>query len=119
MRYRELMETLGDKVQGALANSILDILTPIAANGVQSVTVQQLIDKVQKIPTGLKIDRELIMSVLDPNKFPMVKSIEGDNIYLQAPQTIRSVNDKQKDREAEKIKTTAAKQAQQAVKNEL
>jgi hypothetical protein len=91
----------------------LDLLTPIAASGVEYVTFQQLIQKLKSIPSGLHIDRALIMQVLDPNQFPLIKSIEGEKIFLnpsiEGP--ARSVNDEQKDREADQIKKTAAKQA--------
>lgn len=119
MRYKDLVESVVDDAHTTLASKILDILTPIAANGVESVTVDQIIDKIKSIPTGLLIDRELVMDVLDPNKFPLIKSIEGDTVYLKAKETIRSVNDDQKDTEAEKIKDTAEKQAVKNVRDSL
>lgn len=91
----------------------MDLLTPIAASGVEYVTFKQLIQKLQSIPSGLHIDRALIMQVLDPNKFPLIKSIEGEKIYLnpsiEGPD--RSVTDTQKDQEADQITKTATKQA--------
>lgn len=116
MRYLDLLQ---EDVHQTLASKILDILTPIASNGIQYVTVDQVIKKVQSIPTGMKIDRQMIMDILDPNKFPLVKKIEGDKLYLQSPIADRSVNDAQKDKEADKIKNDAAQQAVKAVKAEI
>jgi hypothetical protein len=116
MRYYEL---LAEDTSQSLANKLLDILTPIAGNGVEFVTVDQLIDKVSSLPTGLLVDREMIMNILDPNEFPLIKSIEGDKLYLTALPQSRSVSDKQKDTEADKIKKTAAKKAVDAIKNGL
>lgn len=118
MRYKDLIESVVDNAHDSLASKILDILTPIAANGMDYVTVDQIIDKVKTIPTGMLVDREMIMDILDPNKFPLIKSIEGDKVYLKAKETVRSVNDQQKDKEADKIKSSAAKQAIDNIKND-
>ena len=112
MRYREIIREDDQDSEASFAQRILDILTPLAANGVEYVTVDQLIQKLKSVPSGLYVDRELIMSVLDPNKFPLVKSIEGDKLMLTKMQGAdRSVTDKQADQEQEKIKDTATKQA--------
>ena len=110
MRYREIIKE--DDSEASFAQRILDILTPLAANGVEYVTVDQLIQKLQSIPSGLFVDRELIMAVLDPNKFPLIKSIEGDKLFLtKMAGAERSVNDQQADKEQDKIKSSAVKQA--------
>lgn len=101
----------------SLANRILDLLTPIASNGITSIDMDQLIAKVARIPTGLKVDREMITSILDPNKFPLIDKIEGNTIYLsKAPDSTREVNDDQAETEANKIENTAAAQAVKNIK---
>jgi hypothetical protein len=117
MRYRELMNESGGSSQ-SLASRILDILTPIASNGIVSISLDNVISKVQSIPTGLHVDREMLMDILDPNKFPLIKKIEGDQLYLQQPEVaIRSVDDEQKETEADDIKNKAEKQAVKNIKN--
>ena len=111
MRYREIIKEMQDS-EASFSQRILDILTPLAANGVEYVTIDQVIQKLQSIPSGLYVDRELVMAVLDPNKFPLIKSIEGDKLFLtKMAGADRAVNDEQDDKEQEKIKSTAVKQA--------
>lgn len=110
MRYHEI---INEGPSDNFENSILDLLTPVAASGVEYVTFQQIIQKLKSIPSGLHIDRELIMTVLDPNKLPIIKKIEGDKIYLNpslsGPE--RSVSDEQQEKEQDQIAKTATKQA--------
>jgi hypothetical protein len=115
MRYKDLLED----VHQSLSSKILDILTPIAGNGIEFVTIDQIINKIRGVPTGLKVDREMIMHILDPNKFPLIKSIEGDKLYLSTPPAQRSINNKQKETEADKIKHSAEKQALNQIKGQL
>lgn len=118
MRYREIVESMDGNATGSLADIMLDLLTPLAGQGIEYITVDQLIGKLKHIPTGQLVDRELVMAVLDPDKFPLVKSIEGDKIYLtQRHGPERSVSDKQKETEEEKIKKTAGQQAIKNIKN--
>lgn len=112
MRYREIIRESDQKLQDSFAQRILDILTPLAANGVEYVTIDQIIQKMKSVPSGLYVDRELIMSVLDPNNFPLIKSIEGDKLMLTKMQGAdRAVTDQQDDKEQKKIKSDAVKQA--------
>ncbi len=116
MRYQELMER-GNFNRG-LSGKILDILTPIASTGVEFISMDQLINKIKHMPTGLKIDREFIMDVLDPNKFSLIQKIEGDKVFLNLPdEVLRKVADPQKEKEADKIAATATQQARKAVKS--
>lgn len=116
MRYHELLE---DKLgsQQTFVNSILDMLTPLASQGMEFVTVQQVINKLKGSSSGLHVDRELVMDLLDPDTFPLVKSIEGDKLYLKklaGPD--RSVSAQQKEKEQDTINKTATKQAQDNIK---
>jgi hypothetical protein len=110
MRYHEIITEGPDD---GFQQSIMDMLTPIAASGVEYVTFQQVIQKLKTIPSGLHIDRELIMQALDPNQLPLIKKIEGDKIYLNpslsGPE--RSVSDQQAEKEQSQIAKTATKQA--------
>lgn len=113
MRYYEI---ISEGPEDNFQQSILDILTPVAASGVEYVTFQQIIQKMKSIPSGLHIDRELIMTVLDPNQLPIIKKIEGDKIFLNpslsGPE--RSVSDEQQEKEQDQISKTATKQAVKA-----
>lgn len=117
MRYWELLEGVDTSAVDSLVSAMLDILTPLASNGVEYVTIDQLADKLSSKSTGQRIDRELIMSVLDVNEFPLVHKIEGDYVYLtHSVESARSVSDEQQDQESEKITQTAQKQAIKNIK---
>ena len=110
MRYRDLISESNE------SQRILDMLTPLAAQGIDYVTIDQIIQKFKTSPSGMLVDREMIMSLLDPNKFPLIKSIEGDKLFLTTRVgPTRSVNDKQADKEQEQIKTSATNQAIKSV----
>lgn len=84
---------------------LMDVLTPMVATHVPFVTVQQIIDKLRDMQTGVSIDRGLIMKVLDPDKIKIIKKIEGDRIYFNDPDApISSAN---KDTEKNNKKTLA------------
>lgn len=100
-----------------LINSVLDLITPLASHGVEYITVDNLINRISRIPSGFHIDREMVMDLLTPDQFPIIKSIEGDKLYLKTPVAPeRAVSSAQKDSEAKKIKDTAEKQAIKAAK---
>lgn len=123
MRYRDLLVGPSSRLNESeatdnLISSVLDLLTPLASNGVEYVTVDNLINRMSRIPSGFHVDREMVMDLLNPDQFPIIKSIEGDKLYLKTPVAPeRSVSSDQKDKEAEKIKDTAAKQAIKATKD--
>lgn len=107
MRYIDLLES-----KSSLHATITDILTPLASNGVEYINVDSLISKIDTAACGMKIDREFIMTLIDPDKFSIVDRIEGDKVYLQGSEApIRAVGDDQKNKEQDRIKDTAAKQA--------
>lgn len=103
-------------VKDTLRQDILDILTPLVANKVHFVTVQQIIDKMRDMKSGMVIDRALVMNLLDPDSVKVIKKIEGDRIYLALPEpNERKVNDHEKEKEQHHIKDKAAKQAKKEV----
>ena len=113
MRLLELFDQTGADLGDRLKQSALDLLTPLVANKVPFVTVDQVIDMLRDTRPGLMIDRSLVMSVLDPDSIKAVKKIDGDRIYLQQPENDdHSVDVDQ----AEKDKQTVMKKGQNAAK---
>jgi hypothetical protein len=101
-------------MQTSLRNDAIDMLMPLAAQGVPFVTVQAVQQKLGQNGSGIDIDRNMIMTLLDPNEVKLVTKIEGDKIYFQIPDAdSRKVDDTQKVKDAEK---TADKGTKQAVK---
>jgi len=95
---------------------LMDVLTPMLAAHIPFVTVQQVIDKLRDMRTGVSIDRGLIMHMLDPDKIKIVKKIEGDRIYFNDPEA--PITSSNKDTE-EKNKKKVLKMATDQVKKEL
>ncbi len=111
---------VGDVMQG-MRKKVIDILVPLAANGVPYVTIQQLVDKIGEQHSGISIDRNFVYTLLNPDEVRLVKSVEGDRIYLELPTGENS--DKQKKRKEDAIKdkeqqkkTTEKQATQQAAK---
>lgn len=92
----------GGGMMNSLRQKVLDLLTPLSANGVPYLTIQQLVDKLGQQRSGLSITRDLIYDLLDPDKVKLVKSVEGDRIYLQLPTSVNS--DKEKKRKEDQVK---------------
>jgi len=91
---------------------VMDVLTPLVASHVPFVTVQQVIDELRNMRTGVSIDRGLIMNILDPDKIKIIKKIEGDNIYFNDPEApIVSTNKDTEEKNKEKVFKTATSQA--------
>lgn len=110
----ELFDDSPLEVTDELKSALMDILTPMVASKVPFVTVQQVIDKMREMNTGMSIDRTLIFNLLDPDQVKMVKKIEGDRIYLSQPMpTDREVGEDDAEKEAEHVSDMAQKQAQQ------
>lgn len=112
----ELFQEPPLEMDDELRNSILDVLTPLMAQKVPFVTVDQIIDKLRQFRSGIALDRGFIMDTLDPEKMKAVKSIEGDRIYLNiggAPEEAKNVGDEQQD--IENIHKNAAQQAQKGI----
>jgi hypothetical protein len=119
MRYYELFEDLdSDSIMDQVRSAVVDILTPLASNGVQYVTVQQLLDELKNSGTGVDIDRSMLMQILDPDTVKLISSIEGDRVTLNngnGDGSERAVPQKQKQREQDDIKKTAATQAKKSI----
>ena len=109
----------GSNVVDEMRSMVIDVLTPLAASKVPYVTVQQIVDRLQEVRSGVRIDRSLIMTILDPNTVQMVDKIEGDRIYLMNPQP-DAMAQREEDEEAnkEKVRQKANQQAQKQVKDQ-
>jgi hypothetical protein len=116
MRYHEIVNE-DDSIMDPVRDAVIDILTPLASNGVQFVTVQQIMDQLSAADTGVAIDRALLMTILNPDQVKIVKSIEGDRINLNTGNngSQRAVTQKQQKTEQDKIKSTAADQAKKNI----
>src|SRR3954465_7428050 len=82
MKLLELFQSPPLDMGQDMANMLQDILTPLAAQKVPFVTVQQIIDKLRDFRTGITIDRGMLLNLLDPEKVKIIFKIEGDRIYL-------------------------------------
>ena len=117
MRLVELFDIDSDNVTDGLRNAILDVLTPLAARDVESVTLQWIADTLRDMKSGMVVDRALIMTLLDPNAVKLVKEIDGDRVYLSTPttpETEKAEEEEQKDKE--KLEKKASDQAKKEIK---
>jgi len=113
MRLFELFDDGPLDVTSDLKNSLLDILTPMVASKVPFVTIQQIIDKLRQLRTGLTIDRNLIMTLLDPDQIKIISRIEGDRVYLSNPNgPDRSLTKDDKEKDKDHVNDMATQQAQ-------
>lgn len=112
MLLRELFDDRPVNVVDDLRSLVIDVLTPLAAGNIPFVTVQQIVDRLREARSGVRVDRNLIMTILNPDEVKIVKKIEGDRIYLSLP--VRDEVSKTEDdeeREKERIRGKAQKQA--------
>jgi hypothetical protein len=97
---------------------VMDYLTPLAVQKVESIPIQDIEDILKQARSGLIIDRGLIMQLLDPNDCKLVSKIEGDTVYITLPVADMSAKTDQDDeRDKEKIANTASKVAMDQVGN--
>lgn len=119
MRLWELFDPPSVNIEERLRNSIENALIPLAAQGVPYTTVDAVIDNLsghEEKSLGVRIDRALVMKVLDPNKTGIIKKVEGDRVYFTLPQpknTAKSDQDQEKDKDD--VKKTAVAQAKKRV----
>lgn len=112
MLLRELFERDQEpSMLAQLRREALDMLTPRAAHRQKYVTVQEVIDHLRELQTGLAIDRGLIMDILDPDQVEIVSKIEGDKIWLGIPQPDDKKSAEEEVSDAEALENDAQKQA--------
>lgn len=113
MRWHEIYEF--DQSMSTVGKGlVLDILAPFRAQGVASITVQQIIDQLQDSPDldGIQLDQDFVRSVLqdekgiriepDPSNMQMTVFMDGQ----KAPQSKG-----QSGQEKERIRQSAVRQA--------
>lgn len=115
MRLDELFADSVD-VLGELRSSLLDVLIPLAGSGVPYIGVDQVIEKLRQLHSGVRVDRAMVMNILDPSQVSLVKSIEGDRINFTAASP---VDDRKNEQEAERQKDKVDSMAQKQFKKEL
>lgn len=118
MRFYELFEGLDSQgITNEVRGSIVDILTPLASQGVKYVTVQQVLDSLQNSGSGIQIDRSMIMQLLNPDTIKLISSIDGDRITLNNGDNGQFVSKKQKDQKKQEddINKAATDQAKKNI----
>lgn len=115
-----LFELFGEQDDGGmtelLRSQVMDYLTPLAAEEVEYIPIQDIADVLRNARTGLVIDRGLIMRLIEPNVCKLVKEIQGDKVYLALPvddMAAKTEQDEEKDRE--KIAKTGEQMAKKEV----
>lgn len=101
-----------------LRGSILDMLTPLAAQGVPFITVQAIVNKMHELHSGLQIDRALVMHVLDPAEVKMVSKIEGDRVYFTLAPKDNKAGEDEAQKNADKVSANAMSQAKDNLKDQ-
>jgi len=102
----------GMTVSQRLQQTALSVIIPMLAHNVPFVTVQSIMDELRSTRPGIFVDRALIMDLLDPDKVKAVTKIEGDRIYLQAPEEDEhKAGEDETAKDVDKIKKNAIQQA--------
>lgn len=118
MRLFELFDDEPSDLVGQLRTDMIDMLLPLFANGVDHVTIQQLVDKMKEKPNGMVIDRALVTQVLDPENVKLISKIEGDKVFFKQPEDgeLRKVDQDEKQKEKDRLSDKAKKQAKKEIK---
>lgn len=120
MFLRELFDSNGsheNETLEVLRSQLMDYLIPLAAGREEFVPIQNIAHVLRQARTGLVVDRGLVMKLCDPDANKLVKSVEGDKVYLQYPtdeMSAHSQDDVEKNKE--QVQQTAADVAQSEVK---
>lgn len=116
MRWHEIFREFDQGITGVGKGFVLDLIAPLKAQGVQSITVQQIIDQLQGNPdlAGVTVDQQFVMDMLknqknikiekDPNNMEMT-------VFLNEPISSRQVDGKQAEQERKHIRQAAVRQA--------
>lgn len=112
MRLYEILDNRPLDITEDLRQNIMDILTPMVAAKVPFVTIDQVIESLDSLRRGITIDRNLIMSILNPDKIKIISKIDGDRVYLSSPTSpTRSLKKDDEQKEKEHVADMAKKQA--------
>lgn len=119
MRLDELFDDGPLDVTDDIKQTLMDILTPMVAADVPFVTIKQVIQKLRQLRTGLVIDRNLIMNLLDPDKIKIIDKIDGDRVYLSNPNSPdRSLKKSDEQKEREHVDDLATKKATKDIQDD-
>lgn len=119
MFLTELFDQPTFNIEETLRSSVENVLIPLVAQGVPYTTVDAIIDNLSDSgikSMGLRIDRALVMQLLDPDKTSIVKKVEGDRVYLTLPTpdvTAKSERDEEQD--IKHVQNTATAQAKKNI----
>jgi hypothetical protein len=121
MRLFELFEEPSEPVAGDMTKRLralmLDYLTPLAASGIESVPIDKVVNKVSAMRSGIIVDREAVMVILDPESNNIIEKIDGDAIYFKTADEFDSSSDEDTtERDKEKVEDTAIDQAKKQIK---
>jgi hypothetical protein len=96
---------------------VIDMLIPMVANRVKEISVNQIMDYLQKSSNGVVVDRALVMQVIDPNKIGPIEKVEGDRVYLDVVGSPdRLVDDDQKKDDQDHISDMALSKAKETMR---
>lgn len=119
MFLAELFNQEPMNIEEQMRSSLEDVLIPLVAQGVPHTTVDAIIDNLSDSgikSMGLRIDRALVMQLLDPDQTAIVKKIEGDRVYLTLPaQDPVAKSERDDERDLKHVQNTATKQAQKNI----
>lgn len=103
-----------DSIQEEIRNLLLDILTPMVSSQVPFVSIDSIIDKLNDYKFGIVIDKNLVMTVLNPNDNKIIDRIDGDKVYfsIDTPHGVASEDEVEKDKNhVSKLATDQAKKS--------
>ncbi len=116
MRWHEIFlefeQGIGDIGKGL----VLDLIAPLKAQGVQSITVQQIIDQLAANPdlAGTVVDDQFVMHSLKDQKDIRIEKDPHNmvmTVFLELPISSRQVDHKQAEQERKHINQAAVRQA--------
>lgn len=116
MRWNEIFLEFDTGMTSDATGFVLDLLAPLRAQGVSSVTTQQIIDHCNGNPDfeGINLDDEFVMAALEGQ--PNIR-IETDpengamTVFLDDVAKSRQVDHQQAEQEKERVRQAAVRQA--------
>tara|TARA_B100001093_G_C26555133_1_gene896196 strand:- start:239 stop:568 length:330 start_codon:yes stop_codon:yes gene_type:complete len=103
MRYKQLIEGYEDELRSAIVN----ILTAINAEGIDTIDTDQLIIDLQA--QGFSVDKNSIFKTLE--LLPIVANATSQTINIRSNDVTRASDAQTKDKEGKKIDALAQKHA--------
>lgn len=102
-----------------LRSQLMDYLIPLAASEEEFVPIQKVALVLRQARTGLVVDRGLVMKLCNPDENKLVKSVEGDKVFLMYPTDDMSAHSQEdEEKNKERVQQVAADVAQGEVKGQ-